>query len=181
MSVLIFPCKNQFFKHAIMSLLDEGFVLRKKREKLLIVCLASWSLKEVLFASWIKYWNVTKILIVCEERYLPLANYLQLRNKNSIKICNTLDFYNIFRYYLCCGELCKLSHSHCFIHLTDMEYVSLQRALDGESVQWQAQRMGISCKTVFSHRATAAKKFGLKKISHIISSKIKNEHCKQVI
>lgn len=174
MGILTFPCENEYFKLALSALLDDGGGVKHKKEMLLVICLASWSLKEVIDASWIKSWSASKILIVSEKRFFPLAKYLQLRNRDLIEICSTGEFYSVFRCYMISGQLGKICNPQCLVHLTDMEYISLRRALGGESVHWQALRMGVSCKTVFSHRATAARKFGLKKISHITSTKILN-------
>ncbi|WP_428984014.1 LuxR C-terminal-related transcriptional regulator [Pantoea agglomerans] len=44
------------------------------------------------------------------------------------------------------------------------------------SVEKQAMSMGLSTKTVFTHRAASARKLSVKKLSHLVSSKILNAY-----
>lgn len=184
MEILTFPRGNIFFNAAIYALCDAKVHFRKSREELIIVCIAPWSLKDVVSAYWLKSWDRSKILIVSDSRFFPLAKYLQIQNRNIIEVCHTLEFYGVLRDFLWRGKLYSIKKDIGIPHLTDMEYISLQYALDGISAKKQAMSMGLSSKTVFTHRAASARKLNVKKLSHLLSPKILNtlpssrkEHC----
>lgn len=176
MQIRTFPRRNHYFNAAISALCDPGFNFRKSKEELIIVCMAPWSIRDVVSASWMKSWVKSKILIVSDSRFFPLAKYLQLQNRGIIEVCHTLEFYGVLGDFLWRGKLYSIEEEIGIPHLTDMEYVSLQYALDGISVEKQAMSMGLSSKTVFAHRAASAKKLNVKKLSHLISPKILNAY-----
>ncbi|MEI2606847.1 LuxR C-terminal-related transcriptional regulator [Erwinia aphidicola] len=178
MKIRAFPSINQYFNTALSALCDEGFNFReKKREEIIIVCMASWSLQDVVSAFWLKYWDKSKILIVSDSRFLPIAKYFQIKNRDIIEICHTLEFYGVLEDYLWRGKLYSIKQEFDTPHLTDMEYVSLHYALEGISVEKQAMSMGLSTKTIFTHRAASARKLRVKKLSHLFSPKILNACC----
>lgn len=176
MEIRTFPRRNNYFNAAISALCDAGFHFRKKREELIIVCMASWSVRDVVSAFWLKYWVKSKILIVSDSRFLPLAKYFQIQNRDIIEICHTSEFYGVLGDFLWRGKLYSIKQEIGTPHLTDMEYVSLHYALEGISVEKQAMSMGLSTKTVFTHRAASARKLGVKKLSHLVSPKILNTY-----
>lgn len=174
MEIRTFPRRNNYFNAGISALCDAGFHFRKSKEELIIVCMAPWSVRDVVSASWMKSWVESKILIVSDSRFFPLAKYLQLQNRDIIEVCHTLEFYGVLRDLLWQGKLYSIKQEVGTPHLTDMEYVSLQYALDGISAEKQAMSMGLSSKTVFTHRAASARKLSVKKLSHLLSPKILN-------
>lgn len=174
MKIRTFPLRNNYFNAGISALCDSGFHFRKSKGELTIVCMAPWSVRDVVLASWMKSWAESKILIVSDRRFFPLAKYLQLQNREFIEVCHTSEFYGVLGDFLWRGKLYNIKQEVGTPHLTDMEYVSLQYALDGISVEKQAIFMGLSSKTVFSHRAASARKLCVKKLSHLLSPKILN-------
>lgn len=174
MDIRTFPHTNNYFNAGISALYDSGFHFRKIKEELIIVCMASWSVRDVALASWIKSWNKSKVLIVSDSRFFPLAKYLQLKNRDIIEVCHTSEFYGVLGDFLWRGKLYSIKHEAGTPHLTDMEYVSLQYALNGISVEKQALYMGLSSKTVFAHRAASARKLNVKKLPHLLSPRILN-------
>lgn len=174
MQVRTFPSGNNYFNAAISAYLDADMPQEKDKERIIIVCMAPWSIRDVFFASWLKTWSHSKVLIVSEERFLPLAKYYQIRNNNIIDVCHTSELYNELRCFFRRGRFNKTMNHSDIPHLTDMEYFSILNALNGTSVCKQALYMGLSTKTVFSHRATSAKKLNVKKLSHLLSPKILN-------
>lgn len=177
MKIQTFPRRNNYFNAAISALCDAGFRFRKKkREELTIVCMASWSVRDVVSAYWLKYWVKSRILIVSDSRFLPLAKYFQIQNRKFIEVCHTSEFYGVLGDFLWRGELYSIKQEIGTPHLTDMEYVSLRDALEGISVEKQAKSMGLSTKTVCSHRAASVRKLSVKKLSHLVSPKILNAY-----
>lgn len=174
MEIKTFPRKNNYFNAGISALCDAGFYFRKSSEDLMIVCMAPWSIRDVVFASWMKSWAKTKILIVSDSRFFPLAKYLQLKNRDIIEVCHTSEFYGVLGDFLWEGKLYSIKQEVGTPHLTDTEYVSLQYALDGISAHRQARVMGMCYKTVYAHRGALAKKLNVKKLSHLLSPKILN-------
>ena len=174
MQVRTFPSGNFYFNAGISACLDEDIPQKADKERIVIVCMASWSIRDVFFASWLKTWSQSKVLIVSDKRFLPLAKYYQVKNKNIIDVCHTSDFYNELRFFVSRGSFNRTKKNCNIPHLTDMEYFSILNALNGTSVGKQALTMGLSTKTVFSHRATSAKKLNVKKLSHLLSPKILN-------
>lgn len=176
MEIRTFPRRNNYFNAAISALWDAGFHFRKKKEELIIVCIASWSVRDVVSACWMKYWIKSKILIVSDSRFLPLAKYFQMQNRDIIEVCHTTEFYGVLGDFLWRGKLYSIKQEIDTPYLTDMEYVSLQYALEGISVKKQAMSMGLSTKTVFTHRSASARKLSVKKLSHLVSPKILNAY-----
>lgn len=174
MEIRTFPSSNNYFNAGIASLYDPAFHFRRNEEELIIVCIASWSIRDVVSASWLKRWVKSKILIVSDSRFFPLAKYLQLQNRDIIEVCHTSEFYSVLGDFLWRGKLYRIKEAIGETHLTDMEYISLQYALDGVSAEKQARNMGLCSKTVFTHRAASARKFNVKKISHLFSPRILN-------
>jgi len=176
MKIQTFPRSNNYFNAAISALCDPIFHLQKKRQELVIVCMASWSVRDVVSAYWLKHWIKSKVLIVSDSRFLPLAKYFQIQNRNFIEVCHTSEFYGVLGDFLWRGELYSIKQESCPSHLTEMEYVSLHYALKGISAERQAKSMRLSTKTVFTHRAASAKKLSVKKLSHLVSPKILNAY-----
>ena len=176
MEIRTFPSRNNYFNAAISALCDTGFNFREKREELIIVCIASWSVRDVVSANWLKYWIASKILIISDSRFLPLAKYFQIKNRDNIEVCHISEFYGVLGDFLWRGKLYSIKQEIGTSHLTDMEYVSLHYALEGISVEKQAMSMGLSTKTVFTHRAASARKLSVKKLSHLVSPKILNAY-----
>lgn len=174
MELNVFPRWNNYFNAGVSALCDEGFNFRKCKEQLTIVCMASWSVRDVIYANWIKRWGRSKVLIVSDSRFFPLAKYLQLQNRGIVEVCHTLEFYDVLGDYLWRGKLDRIEQEIETPHLTEMEYVSLQYALGGVSAEEQAIFMGLCSKTVFSHRSASARKLNVKKLSHLLSSRILN-------
>ena len=176
MKIQTFPRSNNFFNAAISALCDPGFHFRKKREELIIVCMASWSVREVVSAYWLKHWVKSQVLIVSDSRFLPLAKYFQIQNRKFIEVCHISEFYGVLGDFLWRGELYSIKQESCPSHLTEMEYVSLHYALEGISVEKQAKSMGLSIKTISTHRAASARKLSVRKLSHLVSPKILNAY-----
>lgn len=174
MEIQTFPCRNNYFNAGVSALYNAGFHFSKSKKDLIVVCIAPWSVREVVSACWLKSWVSSKILIVSDSRFFPLAKYLQLQNRDIIEVCHTLDFHSVLGDYIWKGRLYKIKQQSGIPHLTDMEYVSLQYALDGISAEKQALSMGLCSKTVFAHRAASARKLNVKKLSHLLSHKILN-------
>lgn len=174
MKIRTYPSSNNYFNVGISALCDAGFQFRKRKEPLLVVCIAPWSIRNVVFASWLGSWSKSRVLIVSDTRFFPLARYFQLRNNRVIDVCHITEFYGVFGDFLWSGKLSEEKHEKGITHLTDMEYISLQSALEGISAEKQALVMGMSKKTVFTHRAASARKLSVKKLSHLLSPKILN-------
>lgn len=172
MGILTYPPGNNYFDIGITVLCDAGFKFRKRRERLLVVCMAPWSVRDVVFASWLQSWNKTRILIVSDARFLPLAKYFKLKNDEVIDICHTSELYSVLGDFLWEGALITEEPEEKIPHLTDMEYISLYSALDGVSAEKQASLMGISKKTVFTYRENSARKLNVRKLSHLLSPQI---------
>lgn len=176
MDIRIFPYNNNYFNAAITALCDIGFDYRETRDELIIVCIAPWSIKDVISAYWLQKWTKSKILIVSDSRFFPLAKYLQLQNKDTIEVCHTLEFYSVLGDYLWCGELNSLESEIGTPHLTEKEYFCLRYVMEGISAEKQAISLGVSPKTVFGQRAALAKKLNVKKLAHLISPHILRCH-----
>lgn len=174
MDIKIFPRSNNYYYAGISALYDERFRFNENKEDLMIVCITHWSFRDVVSANWIRKWIKSKILIVSDSRFMPLAKYLQMKNRDIVEVCHTLELNSILGDYLWRGKLYRIEQDICTPHLTDMEYFSLQYALDGISVEKQALSMGLCSKTVFSHRSASARKLSVKKLSHLLSPKILN-------
>lgn len=174
MKIQTYPSSNSYFNAGISALCDAGFQFRRRKESLLVVCMAPWSVRKVVSASWLVSWNRSRVLIVSDTRFFPLARYFQLRNNRMIEICHIAEFYGVLGDFLWSGKLNGGEYNKSINHLTDMEYISLQSALEGISAEKQALLMGMSNKTVFSHRAASARKLSVKKLSHLLSPKILN-------
>ncbi|CAK9887093.1 MAG: hypothetical protein XXXJIFNMEKO3_LKCDNKCA_00041 (plasmid) [Candidatus Erwinia impunctatus] len=174
MKIQTYPSSNNYFNTGISALCDAGFQFRRRKESLLVVCMAPWSVRKVVSASWLESWNESRVLIVSDTRFFPLARYFQLRNNRMIDICHITEFYGVLGDFLWSGKLSGREYDEGITHLTDMEYISLQSALEGMSAEKQALVMGISKKTVFTHRAASARKLSVKKLSHLLSPKILN-------
>lgn len=174
MEIRTYPSRNIFFNIGISALCDTGIHIRKNEQELIIVCMASWSVKDIVFASWLKSWNKSRILIVSDTRFFPLAKYFQIRNNDIIEVCHTSELYSVLGEFIWRGRFYRIEQEEDVNPLTDMEYISLQNALDGISAQKQAKTMGLSSKTVFTHRIASARKLNVKKLSHLLSPKILN-------
>jgi len=174
MEIRTYPSRNNFFNVAISEICDEVFKFRRPSETIMVVCIAPWSVRDVVSASWLKYWNKTRVLIVSDTRFFPLAKYYQLGNEELIDICHTSEILSVMDDFLWSGKLCGEKNMESITHLTDIEYFSLKSALDGISVDNQALTMGLSRKTVFGYRASSARKLNVRKLSHLLSPKILN-------
>ena len=172
MEIRTYPSRNNYFNVGVSELCDEGVIFRQEKEKLIVVCIAPWSIREVALASWLKDWNESRVLIVSETRFFPLARYFQIGNKEVINICHSSEFFSVFDDFLWSGKLGGGGIKESNNHLTEMEYYSLQSTLNGISADKQALIMGISRKTVFGHRAASARKLSVRKLSHLLSPKI---------
>lgn len=178
MSIFTFPSSNTYFNLGMYALLDTSLNFREKQEKqekqekLVIVCMAPWSIRDIVFSKWLQSWSESKILIISDRRFFPLAKYLQIQNSELIEFCHISELFNVLESFFSKGGIDKIKNEEDITHLTYMEFISLQNALNGVSAHQQAKAMGLSCKTIFTHRKSSAKKLKVRKLSHLLSPKI---------
>lgn len=61
MEIRTYPSRNNYFNIGISEMCDEGFKFRGPKEALIVVCIAPWSVKEVVLSNWIRNFNGSRV------------------------------------------------------------------------------------------------------------------------
>ncbi|WP_336819463.1 hypothetical protein [Cedecea sp. MMO-103] len=165
MAVNIYPAGDRFFSQGLTHL----FLGKSPHEELLVLNLARWSLREIVLSDWMEMKGMQPSVIITVNALLPVADYLKIAYGNAC----VLNSSQLILPELCSGGLMteRLSSlsSKRSNRLTTTEYRTLKCFFKLMTVDEEAWRYKVSCKTVYGMRSRVAAKLGVKRLTEILT------------
>lgn len=169
MNVTIFPASDSYLSLGVNSVAYTMKSEGRCKVNVNIIHLCPDTIKDILSAIWIEKFTSQRIIIVTDNRLLPLANYFLRNNPDVVSVCyKSMLLKNLIA--IASGEpviSCRGPGVRSCV--TESELLSLRYFFNEIPAHDQARIMKISVNTVYAFRQNLMEKFSVRRLSDLMT------------